>query len=154
MKFTKEKRLLTLIGWTIVLALIYFPFQNTPLTMPITYTYFALCLILSVLYVLVTGGIAPILQEDRKREEKSRGQYLRDKGNRHPAKQKERYRRCSVKGETAVEKEPAPLPPRANPLKLSEEKQTLFSQILLVSALPFYFIFLIDWMYLFFFVKG
>jgi hypothetical protein len=155
MNFDKKKRLLLLFAWTVLLALIYFGFQETKYTMAITYVYFALCLILSVFYILVNGGLRPIMTEDRQREAKTREKYLADKGKMHPVKRKDKYRRFRIKKEQEEEKVPSvPPPPRANPLKLSEERQNFISRLLLVLVIPFYLIFMIDWIYLFFFWKG
>ena len=54
---SSKKKILILLPLFIVLAGIYWGVGGTPLTLPVTYTYYALCLILSVLYVLVSGGI-------------------------------------------------------------------------------------------------
>ena len=145
--FTKKKRLFALISVFSLLAAIYWTLGNTSLAVPVVFTYGVLCFILSLLYVLVNGGIRPILEEDRRREAKSREQYLADKGKLHPIKRKDKFKRFRVKGKEKMEKkeEKVSVQPRPNPLKLSEEKRILYSQILLVTALPFYLIFLLDW---------
>ncbi len=148
--FSKKKRLFGLAAWFLFLALIYWGFGNTPLTMPITVSYYILCFVLSILYVLICGGIRPILESDRKREEKSRKQYLRDKAKSHPIKRKEKYRRFRIASEEVSEKKELPPPP--NLFHIPEEKRALLSQILLVATIPFYLIFLLDWVYLYFFV--
>ena len=147
--FTKKKRLFSLIFVFALLSLIYWTLGNTSLAIPVVFTYGVLCLSLSVLYVLVNGGIQPILDDDRKREKKSRDKYLADKGKLHPIKRKDKYRRFRVKGngEMVEKKAEEPTQPRPNPLKLSEEKRVLYSQILLVMVIPFYLIFLLDWLY-------
>ena len=150
MNFTKKKRLLALLVWTAFLSLIYWGLGNTSFTLPITYTYFGLCLVLSVLYVLVNGGIKPILAEDREKEERARKKYLADKGKSHPIKAREKYRRFTVKKEKA-EEEKAPPAPRPNPLGIPDEKRVLLGNILLVVLVPFYLIFLLDWIILNFF---
>ena len=114
--------------------------------MPTVFSFGVLCFLLSVLYVLVGGGIRPILEEDRRREEKVHQKYLKDKGVLHPVKRRDKYRRFRVKTEEEPKKEDAPLPPRPNPLKIPEEKRVLFSQLLLVLVIPFYLIFFIDWL--------
>ncbi len=157
MNFTKSKRLLALGGWFLILALIYWGFGNTPWTMPITYVYFGLCLVLSVAYVLVNGGITPILEEDRRREAATRKKYLADKGKLHPIKRKDKFRRFQVKAEReeVVEIKPKSEPtPRPNPLRLAPEVQRLVSQILLVLVIPLYLIFMIDWILLALILKG
>lgn len=149
MMFSKKKRLLALVIWFLFLALVYWGFGNTALTMPITYAYYFLCLGLSVFYVLVCGGIRPLLAEDQKREEKSRKQYLRDKAKEHPIKRREKYRRFRI--EKQEPKEIKELPPPPNIFRIPEEKRALLSQVLLVATIPFYLIFLLDWVYLYFF---
>ena len=146
MSFTKKKRLLYLVLWMAVLSLIYWGLGNTSLAMPTVFSFGVLCFLLSVLYVLVGGGIRPILEEDRRREEKVHQKYLKDKGVLHPVKRRDKYRRFRVKTEEEPKKEDAPLPPRPNPLKIPEEKRVLFSQLLLVLVIPFYLIFFIDWL--------
>lgn len=151
MNFTKKKRLLVLVVWTAFLSLIYWGFGNTEFTLPITYTYFGLCLVLSVLYVLVNGGIKPIMDSERKKEESTRKKYLADKAKSHPIKPKDKYRRFTVKkneNEQASDKEEIPRP---NPLGLPEEKRALLGNVLLVTLIPFYLIFLLDWILLNFF---
>ncbi len=150
MKLTKKKRLLLLAGWTAFLALVYFGLGNTKWTMPITYSYFALCLVFSILYVLINGGITPIMEKDREKEKKSREQYLADKGKAHPIKKRDKYRRFRIKKEEETVEE-KPSVPRPNPLGLPEEKRELLGQILLIVTVPFYLIFLIDWIVLYFF---
>ncbi len=155
MNFTKSQRLLALGGWFLLLACIYWGFGNTSWTMPITYVYFGLCLVLSVAYVLVTGGLTPILEEDRRREAETRKKYLADKGTLHPIKRKDKFRRFQVKkGQEEEEKPKAEPTPRPNPLRLAPEVQKLVSQILLVLVIPLYLIFMIDWILLAFILKG
>ncbi len=154
MMITRKKRLLYLVLWMAFLSLVYWGLGDTELTMPITYTYFGLCLLLSLCYILVCGGIAPILDQDREREEKTRERYLQDKGKMHPIKRRDKYRRFRIlspeeKKEKKVEVEPISKP---NPLKIPEHLRPLISQILLLAVIPFYLIFLLDWIYLAFFL--
>lgn len=141
---SKKTKLLVLVVWTALLAAVYWGFGNTELTLPITYTYFGLCLVLSVLYVLVCGGIKPLLEADRKREEKSRKQYLADKGKLHPIKRRDRFRRFRIQSKTEQEKSEEDLPPPPNLLKIPEEIRPMISQILLLTVIPFYLIFMVD----------
>lgn len=148
---SKKKRLGLLVLVFILFGAVYWGVGNTPFTLPVTYFYYALCLVLSVLYVLAAGGIRPILNEDKKREEKTREKYLKDKGKEHPIKRKDKYRRFTVKKEEetafVINEEKAP-----NPLKLPEEKRAKICQWLLVFVIPLYLIFLLDWVYLRFFI--
>ncbi|MBE6713219.1 MAG: hypothetical protein E7580_06845 [Ruminococcaceae bacterium] len=150
---SKQKKLLILLGLFVVLGGIYWGLGSIVMNMTILYIYYALCMILSVLYILVAGGIRPIVDEDRRREEKSRKQYLADKGKLHPIKRRDKYRRFRVKGEGEEkiseeqrEKEPAP-----NLLNIPEEKRPMLCTWLLLCVLPFYLILLIDWVFLKFF---
>lgn len=152
MNFTPKKRLLALFFWTVILSAVYWGLGNTALAIPVMATFAVLCLVLSVFYIFVNGGIRPILDEDRRKEEKTREKYLQDKGKLHPVKRKDKYRRFRIKKEGISEKkEEIPLPPRPNPLKLPEEKRILLSQVLLVITVPFYLIFLLDWVIVTFF---
>lgn len=152
--FTKKLRLLTLVGWTLLLGLVYWGLGETEYTMAITYTYAALCLLFSVAYLLVSGGLQPILAQDRVKEAKTREKYLADKGKMHPIKRKDKYRRFRIKSEEekSLPKEAVPdfCPP--NPLKLPENVRQILSPLLLVLGVPFYLIFLGDWIYLQFFI--
>ncbi len=148
---SKKKRLLILVLLFILFGGIYWGVGNTPLTVPITYLYYALCLILSVLYVLAAGGIRPILDEDKKREEKTREQYLKDKAREHPIKKRDKYRRFTVKKEEEKTLD-LPVEKTPNPLNIPEEKRARICQWLLLFAIPFYLIFLLDWIYLRFFI--
>lgn len=146
--FTKKKRLLALLLWMAFLSLVYWGLGETDLFPVIMVSYALFSAVLSILYVLVNGGIRPILDEDRRREEKTHEKYLKDKGKLHPIKRRDRYRRFRKKKEgEETKKEERPLPPRPNPLKLPEEKRILLSQVLLVVVIPFYLIFLLDWVY-------
>lgn len=151
---TKKARFFILLVWTSVLAMIYWRLGETKYTMTVTYSYSALCFIFSVGYLLVSGGLQPILDKDREKEARTRKKYLADKGRLHPIKRKDKYRRFRIKSEEEkilpVKEEPDLPPP--NPLKLPEHLQQLLSPLLLVLAVPFYLIFLIDWFYLHFFV--
>ncbi len=149
---SKRKRLGILVLVFILLGGIYWGLGNTPFTLPITYLYYAICLILSVLYVLAAGGIRPILNEDKKREERAREKYLKDKGKEHPIKKRDKYRRFTVKKDEEektvdIRKEKSP-----NPLKIPEEKRAKVCQWLLLFVIPLYLIFLLDWVYLRFFI--
>ena len=146
MIFTKKKRFLALLAWTLVLAAVYWGLANTALAIPVMATYGILCSVLSVFYIIVNGGMRPILDEDRRREARTREKYLKDKGTMHPIKRKDKYRRFRIKkDEEEQKKQEAPLPPHPNPLKLPEEKRILLSQVLLIITIPFYLIFLLDW---------
>lgn len=149
MNLTKKQRLLYLVLWMAILSLVYWGLGNTSLAMPIVFSFGILCFLLSAFYVLVNGGIRPILGEDRRREEKAHQKYLKDKGALHPIKRRDKYRRFRVKKEAdEVVKEEKPIAPRPNPLKIPEEKRVLLSQLLLVLVIPFYLIFFIDWLIL------
>ncbi len=150
---TKTKRLFVLAFLFVLLGGIYWGVGNTPLTVPVTYLYYALCLVLSVLYILVSGGIQPILEKDREKEEKVRKKYLADKGALHPVKRKDKYRRFRIKKETDfVSAEEKELPPAPNLLHIPEEKRGKISMTLLLLVIPFYLIFLLDFLYLRFFI--
>jgi len=151
---TKKARFFILLGWTAVLALIYWGLGETKYTMAVTYVYAILCFLISVGYLLVSGGLQPILDKDREKEAATREKYLADKGKLHPIKRKDKYRRFRIKTEeekSLPKKEEPKLPP-PNPLKLPEPVQQLLSPLLLALAVPFYLIFLVDWFYLHFFV--
>ncbi|MBQ4037433.1 MAG: hypothetical protein IJC84_04835 [Clostridia bacterium] len=147
MIFTKKKRLVALLLWFSFLGAVYWGFGGTALTMPITVGYFVLCLLLSVLYILVNGGITPILQEDAEREARTREKYLADKGKMHPIKRRDKYRRFTVGKRERVPVEKTPIF-RPNLLHIPEEKRVPLSQILLVLLIPFYLIFILDWIIL------
>lgn len=151
--FTKKKRFVALGLWMLFLSLIYWGLGETELAPVILLSYAILCAFLSVFYVVLNGGIRPIVDEEHRKEESTREKYLKDKGRLHPIKRRDRYRRFRVKKEG--EEQPAekePLPPRPNPLKLPEEKRILLSRLTLITVIPFYLIFLIDWLYATFFV--
>ena len=152
--FSKKLRLLVLVGWTALLALIYFGLGNTEYTMTVTYVYYALCLLFSIAYLVISGGIRPILDQDERNEKKVREKYLADKGKMHPITRRDKYRRFRVKSEEEknlpIEKEPDLPPP--NPLHLPESLRQILSPLLLILAVSFYLVFLADWFYLKFFV--
>ena len=150
---SSKKKILILLSIFIVLAGIYWGVGGTALTLPVTYTYYALCLILSVLYVLVSGGMAFIENEDRRREAKSRKQYLADKGKMHPIKKRDKYRRFRVKSENGqtLEPESEQTAPAPNLLNIPEEKRGSIGTWLLLCVIPFYLIFILDWIFLKFF---
>lgn len=150
---SSKKKFLILLGIFMVLAGIYWGVGGTTLTLPVTYTYYALCLILSVLYILVSGGMTFIADADRRREAKSRKQYLADKGKMHPIKKRDKYRRFRVKSEHG--QTPVPQPensaPAPNLLNIPEEKRGIVGTWLLLCVIPFYLIFILDWIFLKFF---
>lgn len=151
---TKKARFFILLGWTFFLALIYWGLGETEYTMTVTYVYFSLCLLFSVGFLLVSGGLQPILDKDREKEEATRKKYLADKGRMHPIKRKDKYRRFRIKSEEEKNqpKEEEPKLPPPNPLKIPEEVRIWLSPLMLVLAVPFYLIFLADWFYLQFFI--
>lgn len=147
MIFTKKQRLIALLSWSALLGVIYWGFGATALTGPVTACFIVLCCILSVIYILVNGGITPMLQEDAQREARTREKYLADKGKMHPIKRREKYRRFTVgKSERAPLQEEPIL--RPNVLRIPEEKRVVLSQILLVLLIPFYLILIVDWIIL------
>lgn len=151
---SSKKKILILLSVFIVLAGIYWGVGGTALTLPVTYAYYALCLILSVLYVLVSGGLAFIADEDRRREDKSRKQYLADKGKMHPIKKRDKYRRFRIKTqgeEKTCVPEPKERVPAPNLLGIPEEKRGIVGTWLLLFMIPFYLIFILDWIFLKFF---
>ena len=150
---SSKKKLLILSGLFIVLGGIYWGFGGTKLTLPVTYTYYALCLVLSVLYVLVSGGLNFIADEDKRREAKSRKQYLADKGKMHPIKKRDKYRRFRIKTEDSqpAVSESEETRPAPNLLGIPEEKRKLAGTWLLLCVIPFYLIFILDWIFLKFF---
>ena len=150
---SKKCRLLILFALLALFGGVYWGFGNTEYTVPITYAYYALCIILSVLYILVAGGIRPIAEEDRRREEKSRKQYLADKGKSHPIKRRDKYRRFRIKAEEEEKAVPEQLPPAPNPLGIPEEKRGKICTWILLIAIPLYVIFILDWIYLKFFAE-
>lgn len=148
---TKTQRLIALFVSFVFFAALYWGLGNTPYTVLIAKIYFFLCLILSVAYVLINGGITPILDQDREKEERVRKKYLADKGKLHPIKRREKYRRFHIKNE---EDEPTPEPvirENPNPLKIPDSIRRPLVQILLVLVIPLYVIFMIDYFVLFFF---
>ena len=150
---SSKKKLLILSGLFIVLGGIYWGFSGTKWTLTVTYIYYALCLVLSVLYVLVSGGLNFIADEDKRREAKSRKQYLADKGKMHPIKKRDKYRRFRIKtedGQPAVS-EPEQTRPAPNLLGIPEEKRGMIGTWLLLCVIPFYLIFILDWIFLKFF---
>ena len=149
---SKKTRLVLLLAITLVLSAVYWGFGNTAYTLPITISYFVLCLLLSVAYLLVNGGLRPLMEEDRKREARSREKYLADKAKEHPVKPRDKYRRFRIKSEKEEKIEPERSSPAPNPLGIPEEKRPLLSQILLVVTVPFYLIFMIDMILLKFFL--
>ena len=83
---------------------------------------------------------------------RAREKYLKDKGKEHPIKKRDKYRRFTVKKdeeEKAVDISEEKSP---NPLKIPEEKRAKVCQWLLLFVIPFYLIFLLDWVYLRFFI--
>lgn len=135
-------KLLILVLTFVLLGGLYWGVGNTPLTVPVTYLYYALCLVLSVLYLLVSGGLSPIRP---KKEEKKKG----EPALLHPVKKREKYRRFTVKKE---EKPSVEAPPPPNPLNLSDKAREKWSTLLLLLTIPFYLIFLLDFLYLRFFI--
>jgi len=150
-KLTKIQKLIVLVIVTAILSAIYWGFGNTEFTLPITYLYFALCLTLSVAYVLVNGGIRPIIEEDRRREAQTREKYLAEKGKLHPIKRRDKFRRFQVKKEAETPKREENPIFRPNVLKIPEEKRVILSQYLLLFTIPLYLIFMIDMIFLQFF---
>lgn len=138
--------MLSLIINFLIFGGVYWGLGNTPYTIGVTYVYYALCLVLSVAYVLVAGGLKSPPVEEKKKEKKKK-----EKKVYHPVKQREKFRSFKrVEGEKKEEKSQRGLGP--NILGLPEEKRPAICYYLMVFALPLYFIFLLDWFYLKFFV--
>ena len=94
-----------------------------------------------------------IADEDKRREAKSREQYLADKGKMHPIKKRDKYRRFRIKTEDSqpAVSEPEETRPAPNLLGIPEEKRKLAGTWLLLCVIPFYLIFILDWIFLKFF---
>ncbi len=149
----KSKTKLLVLGITLVLlASLYWGFANTPYWEVISYIYYILCFLLSLTFVLVSGGLSPVPLSENKKEKKKRVKETKA----HPVKSREKYRILRKEQEKAKqtaleEKEKLPSP---NLLRIPEEKRPFISQLLMCLALPFYLIFLTDWLILFFIEKG
>ncbi len=143
-----QKRLIFLTLNFLLFGSVYWGLGNTPYTVGVTYIYYALCLILSVLYVFVAGGLKspPLMKTEKKKKKKEKKKIY------HPVKQKEKYKAFKVEekakdGEKEEERELGP-----NLLHIPEEKRPIICHILLLIVLPLYVIFLLDWFYLKFFI--
>lgn len=150
---SNRNKLLILLALFGIFGGIYWGVGSLVMNMIIPKIYYVLCIVVSVFYVFVAGGIRPIADEDRRREEKSRKQYLADKGKMHPIKRKDKYRRFRIKGEgeeslPQPQKEKAPAP---NILHIPEKIRPKLCTWLLLLAVPLYVIFLLDWIFLKFF---
>lgn len=145
---SSKKRFLLLIVNFLIFGGIYWGLGNTTLTIGVTYVYYALCLILSVLYVFVAGGLkSPPLPEEKKQEKKKQKQKIY-----HPVKQREKYRSFRKTQGEKVEKKTSQRELGPNILGIPEEKRSTICYYLMLFVLPFYAIFLLDWFYLKFFV--
>lgn len=146
MILSQKKRLLVLLVNFLVMSAVYWGFGNTPYTLWVTYFYYAACLILSVLYILVAGGLKspPLPAEKRTTKKKEKEKIY------HPVKKREKFRAFRVNEEEKEEKKERELGP--NLLGISEEKRPGICIALLLFVIPLYFIFLLDWFYLKFFV--
>lgn len=140
---TKKHRIMLFLSSLLILSAIYFGFSFTPLTMPITIAYFVLCLVLSVLYVLVNGGIQPM---------RSSSEHKKDKNEAKPHAVKQRYRYRRFQSVAKKDGEPFEICDRPNPFKLSEEKRRYLAQTILLILVPIYLIFIADWILLKIFV--
>lgn len=142
---SQKIRTLVLILNFILFGAVYWGLGNTRFTIGVTYVYYALTLILSVLYLLVAGGLRkPPLPKGKEREKRE------TKRDYHPVKRREKYKSFRIKEEKKEEKNEEGLGP--NFLKLPEEKRPLICHILLTFIIPLYGIFLFDWFYLKFFI--
>lgn len=141
---SKTKKFLLLCLWLLILSFVYWGFGNTEYTMFITYAYFAVCLILSVLFVLVNGGFEPYPKpKESPISLKPVPKHI------HPVKAKDRYRTAEKPAPPRVSHE-IPEPTRPNPLKIPEKHRYVVSQWVMILLLPFYVIFLLDWVLLHF----
>lgn len=143
-----KKRFLVLVLNFVLMASVYWGFGNTPFTLYVTYFYYAACLILSVLYVAVAGGLkSPPLPKSTVKNKKKEKEKIY-----HPVKKREKYRAFRVKEqkENVQKKEERELGP--NLLGIPEEKRPAICLSLILFVLPLYVIFLLDWFYLKFFV--
>lgn len=149
----KSKTKLLVLGITLLLlSASYWGFANTPYWEGIAYAYYILCFLLSVTFVLVSGGLAPVPTVEKGKKQKKDVKETKA----HRVKAREKYRilqkeREEAKQEALLEKEKQPMP---NLLHIPEEKRSFISQLLMCLIVPFYLIFLLDWLILFLVEKG
>ncbi len=128
----KGKTVLLLLGWTVILGGIYWAFTGTEYSVFVTAVYAIAALLFSVFFILVNGGVRSL-----------------------PSVEEARYKKELEKQKD--QKNPAPVsspPPRPDLFRLGVEKQENAAKILLILAAPFFFVLVVDFIYLHYFFNG
>ena len=142
MKKRTWKTILFLVGWTVVLGVIYWSFSETPYSVFVSALYAIIAVVLFIFFLLVNGGMRSLSSTEEIRAKKETERENRQLKGRKGRFNREKNRRLA---------EPEP---RADLFHLGKEKQEKAARILLAVAAPFFFILAADYLYLHFFFKG
>ncbi len=151
-RFTGVRTLIFLLIWFLIVEAVYYTCVSFYFEQ-IVLVYIVLFSVSAVLFLLVNGGVRPLIAEEYKKEESVHKKYLADK--RHENKSKRKNRREKYKKYTVMQADEARAReeeeiPRINIFKLSDEDRIFYTKLLLIFAIPLFLAVSIDYLLLMF----
>ncbi len=147
---TKKQTVLYLIIWFILVAAIYYLpvyLQNPAFSFAVMLLYAVLGILLFIVFLLVNGGVRPIIDKEHEKQLHNREEPDSPDCNKK-AKKRSRYGNHNQSENDTLPAE-KPQEPRFNPFHLDYGERVYYSKILLILLTPFILIFFIDYLYLF-----
>ena len=104
--------------------------------------YIGITAVLAVLFVLVNGGIRPIIKNEIKKEETVHKRYLADKLRSEKFRKTKKLEKAkySLKEQEEPEEEPRP-----NPLGLDDTRREYYSKLILIAAVSLLLVLFVDY---------
>ena len=151
-KLTGAKILIPLLIWFLVVEAVYYACISFYFEQ-IVLVYIVLFSAAAVMFLLVNGGVRPLIAEEHKKEESVHKQYLSDKihGNKNKRKnRREKYKKYTVIQQDEKQAREEEEIPRINIFKLSEEDRIFYTKLLLIFGIPLFLAVSIDYLLLMF----
>jgi len=148
-RITSSAALIMLAIWFIASEAIYYLCINLYFE-EIVLIYIGAFSLAAILFLLVNGGVRPLIKDDKAKEERVHTRYLLDKRNENKNKRKNRRDRFKRYTVTQSEEEASVVEeiPRFNPFKLSDEDRVFYTKALLIFGVPLLLTVFVDYILL------
>ncbi|MPN49398.1 hypothetical protein SDC9_197019 [bioreactor metagenome] len=146
--------MLYLILWFVVVSAVYYTAVSLEFIW-IVPIYIGIVCVACVLFLLVNGGIGPIIKAEHKKEDTAHKKYVLDKSHQRLSRRTKfrRFRLGSQVSDKTTQTEAdikTEAQERPNPLSLDDMHRELYSKIILIIGIPVFIVFLIDYMLILF----
>ena len=146
------RSLVLLLVWFLIVEAVYYACISFYFEQ-IVLVYIVLFSAAAVLFLLVNGGVRPLIADERKKEESVHKKYLADKRNENKNKRKnrrEKYKKYTVMQPDEVKAKEEEKMPRLNIFNLSDERRIFYTKALLIFGIPLFLAVSIDYLLLMF----